>query len=330
MGVRKQVDPNRSEAAKKAWATRRRENPEKYGKSKESNARRKDVSRRAPKTVAPEEPEKEQVKWHLTSRASTTVHVGYSFGSKISSFIDKPWVEKYRPVSLKDVVGDVVEYLKAFVMTGSVPLSMIFHGEYGDGKTTCAKAFVRDFYVARGLFKRTATFRDITNATNMKPKYEGMFPLALYIDADLVGSGGMSGVEVIRTRVQNFMKYWSGKWHKFVIIDEADRLGFEAQGALSSLIERYSRTRTIYTTNYLDDIMDRIVSRSAGGVFEFVKPKPVSIAAYLNKICKAERVSVSRAKLMEIAKSSPSVRDAVGMLQQECALLKVKAKSRRR
>lgn len=323
--VRKQVDPNRSSAAHKAWATRRKLHPEKFP-TPPTRAATKKTLRRTPKEIKPiKDKEEIQPKWHVTSTAQLTTRVSYAKNQRISNFMDQPWVEKYRPVSLSDVIGPVVGYLKAYVRTGSVPLALIFHGPYGDGKTTSAKAFVRDFYVFRGLFKRSATFRDVAHASKVTKDYEGIFPPALYVDASLVKDTfrGLSGVDVIRTRVQNFMKYSVGIWAKFVIIDEADRLGFEAQGALSSLIERYPKTRTIYTTNYLNDMMDRIVSRAAGGVFEFVKPSPRSISARLRKIAKAEHVRIKNSKINEIAKTTPSVRDAIGKLQQECAVLMV-------
>jgi len=325
--VRKQVDPNRSDAAHKAWKTRRRQHPEKFGK----NPREENSRKRKRKARIVDEDEEPEVKWHITSTAELTTHVSYRRNERLTAFVDKPWVEKYRPVSLGDCIGSVVGYLEAFVKTGSIPLALILHGEYGDGKTTCAKAFVRDFYVFRGLFKRAATFHDVACASKVTREYDGIFPPALYVDASLVQDTfrGLSGVEVIRSRVQNFMRYSVGKWIKFVIVDEADRLGFEAQGALSSLIERYPNTRTIYTTNYLNDMMDRIVSRAAGGVFEFKKPQVRSIAAYLRRISKQEKVKIPNNKITEIAKRAPSVRDAVGLLQQQCAVLTVKAKPTR-
>lgn len=331
--VRKQMDPNRSEAAKKAWDTRRREHPEKFPPPKDVRRSSKPRKpRRSPREVTSSEEKVVQPKWHVTSRSKMTVTVGYSRNQKISSFIDKPWVEKYRPVSLADVIGPVVPCLKAYVRTGCVPLAMVFHGDYGTGKTTSAKAFVRDFYVFRGLFRRTATFQDVVHASKVTKDYTGIFPPALFIDATLMRDSfrGLSGVDVIRSRVQNFMKYSVGKWPKFVILDEADRMGFEAQGSLSSLIERYPNTRTLYTTNHLDGIMDRIVSRASGGVLEFKKPQPRSVAAHLRRITKAEHMRVTDRKLLEIAKKAPSVRDAVGMLQQECAILMVMKQDRRR
>ncbi|KAJ1927374.1 replication factor C subunit 4, partial [Linderina macrospora] len=48
-----------------------------------------------------------------------------------------PWVEKYRPVELKDVVGnsETVERLKVIAQSGNMP-NLILTGAPGIGKTT--------------------------------------------------------------------------------------------------------------------------------------------------------------------------------------------------
>jgi len=324
---RRQVDPARSDAANKAWETRRRLNPAKFGSGRDSNTAETKPSRKVEGTPT----ETKEVKWHLTSASELNLAVKYSKAQRLTEFDDfRPWTEKFRPISLNDCLGSVVNILKAFVRTGSIPLALIFHGEYGCGKTTCAKAFVRDFYVFRGLFHRDATFLDVSRATKVSREFDGIFPPALFVDATLVRDQQQSAVEVIRTRIQNFMMYSVGKWIKFIIIDEADRLGFEGQSMLSSLIEKYPNTRTIYTTNYLDDIMDRIVSRAAGGVLEFKKPESKQIVPYLRGISKIQKIRPTDNKLLEIAKRAPSIRDAVGLLQQECAILQVTRQDRRK
>lgn len=326
MALRKQKDPARVEAADKAWKTMRGRYPDRYGKNKQNDG----AGDKAHDTVNKvrdkqyDEPREVGTKWHLTSRSTLTLKVDLPARERLSDFMDQPWVEKHRPTSLNDCIGDVVGYLKAFAKTGSFPLALIFFGEYGCGKTACAKAIVRDYFVLRGLFKRDATFMDITNATKVTREYDGIFAPALLIDSTLLKSAanGFSGVEVIRTRVQNFMQYSVGKWPKFIVIDEADRMGHDCQEVLTSLIEKYPKTRTIWTLNDIDNIMDRIVDRASGGVFEFKKPEPRQIVSRLRQIAKGEKVRISEEKLKEIAKNAPSVRNAIGMLQQECILMK--------
>src|SRR3989454_1130845 len=57
------------------------------------------------------------------------------------------WVEKYRPKSLDDVVGqeEIVERLKAYAKEGNLP-HLLFAGPAGTGKTTCAIALARDMF----------------------------------------------------------------------------------------------------------------------------------------------------------------------------------------
>src|SRR3989442_305486 len=57
------------------------------------------------------------------------------------------WVEKYRPKSLDEVVGqeEIVERLKAYAKTGNLP-HLLFAGPAGTGKTTSAIALARDMF----------------------------------------------------------------------------------------------------------------------------------------------------------------------------------------
>lgn len=235
--------------------------------------------------------------------------------------VNLPWVEKYRPATLHFLVGEVAPYLRAFVKTNSFPLAMVFYGDYGQGKTAGAKAFVRDYYVNEKVFKPSATFKDILNGGQWTEEYEGCWPPVLYVDATLD-----SDVETIREKVMRFMRIraiWNPKAEKlkkFAVFDEADRLGYAAQGALRSLLEKYPNTVTIYTTNRIESIDPAIVSRASGGVFEFRKPDKESLEKHLRWILQNEGKTLSTKTIEEITIASASVREAVGKLQQEVAV----------
>lgn len=329
--VREQKDPKMVAAGRKAAETRRR-NLEQLvdDKSKTTDKRNDKLKNKVEPKPDIDVKQEVETRWHLTSQSALTLKVELGAREKLSDFVDTPWVEKYRPVGLNDCIGEVVGYLTAFVKTGSFPLACILHGLYGEGKTSIAKAAVRDFFVHRGLFKHEATFKDVCNATNTTREYTGIFAPALFIDTTILkATNGYAPVEVIRTRMQNFMMYSVGKWSKFIVIDEADRMGHDCQEVITSLIEKYPRTRTIWTLNDLDNIMDRIVDRASGGVFEVLKPEPKAILPRLRFIAKTEKIRISDDKLKEIAKNAPSVRNAIGMLQQECVLVKA-TRGRRR
>jgi hypothetical protein len=225
-----------------------------------------------------------------------------------------PFVEKYRPESLEDIVGDSgTEALRAFVKTRTFPLAMILYGAFGTGKTARARALVRDYYVLNGLYLPSATFRDIRSETRLSPGFEGLFPPVLYVDASVTRD-----IEFIKDTVQEFMKTVPPMGlKKFIIFDEADRLSFDAQGALRPLIEKYPNTVTIYTTNDLDRIDPAIQDRAAGATFEVKYPGAEFVAAYLQKLAAKENVEIPLERLREIAVESESVRQAVGKLGTE-------------
>jgi replication factor C subunit 3/5 len=231
-----------------------------------------------------------------------------------------PWIEKYRPVSLVDLIGSVSCYLRAFVKTSSFPLAMVFFGEPGQGKTAGAKAFIRDYYVRQGAFKAEATFNDIQNGVNWTADYEGCWSPVLYIDST------NSSVDSVKDKVMSFMRVrsmwnsYGNKLKKFCVFDEANYLGYSTQGQLRTLMEKYPGTLTLYTTNKIEAVDPAIVSRASGGVFEFKKPSAEELEKYLRGVLKLERKRLSESTINEIAVGSVSVREAVGRLQQEVAL----------
>src|SRR2546428_4037923 len=57
------------------------------------------------------------------------------------------WVEKYRPTTLDDIVGqdEAISRLKAYVKAGNLP-HLLFAGPAGTGKTTSAIALARELF----------------------------------------------------------------------------------------------------------------------------------------------------------------------------------------
>lgn len=204
------------------------------------------------------------------------------------------WVEKYRPQSLEDVVGqeEAVGRLKAYVKSGSVP-HLMFAGPPGTGKTTSAIALAKDLWGDdwRGRFLEL-------NASDER------------------------GIGVVRGKIKEFARVSTTDrtGFKIVFLDEADALTHDAQSALRRTMERYTQTtRFILSCNYSSKIIDPIQSRCA--VFRFRPLTVDQVKAFIRKIAKNEDIEVTSDgvdALVFIAKGD--LRRVVNTLQVATAL----------
>ncbi len=179
--------------------------------------------------------------------------------------LDLPWVEKYRPHSLNEIIGQklIVERLKSFVERGNFP-SMIFAGSPGVGKTACAIAMANDLY-KEGL---NSAFLEL-NASDAR------------------------GIDVIRETVKEFAKTISMAKVpvKIIFLDEADALTSDAQHALRRTMENFPSTRFILSANYASKIIEPIQSRCV--VFRFRPLSEEDMRTYVKRIESAEKLELS-------------------------------------
>jgi len=176
------------------------------------------------------------------------------------------WVEKYRPKSLEEVVGqeEIVERLKAYARMGNLP-HLLFAGPAGTGKTTCAIALARDMF-----------------GEDWRQNYYEL------------NSSDERGIDTVRTKVKEIARLapFGGTNFKIIFLDEADNLTADAQAALRRTMETYSKTsRFILSANYSSRLIEPIQSRTA--VFRFRPLKPEAIAEYIGRIAKAEKLKIT-------------------------------------
>lgn len=162
-----------------------------------------------------------------------------------------PFTEKYRPKVLEEVMGneEVLECLKSYKIE-DVP-NMLFYGPPGTGKTTTIRALLR------GLSRQNILE---LNASDQR------------------------GIDTVRTLIKEFSMV-SLNGPKFVILDEADSMSKDAQGALRRIIEDCKTTRFCFICNYYKKIIDPIVSRCTR--FRF---SPVNDVSRIKEVCLKEKI----------------------------------------
>ncbi|KAH8940526.1 hypothetical protein BDL97_15G093600 [Sphagnum fallax] len=179
---------------------------------------------------------------------------------------DLPWVEKYRPHRVSDIVGnqDVVARLQVIAQGGNMP-NLIFskQGPPGTGKTTSILALAHEL---------------------LGPSFkEAVLELNASDDR---------GIDVVRNKIKMFAQKKvtlpPGR-HKIVLLDEADSMTGGAQQALRRTMEIYSNTtRFALACNLSSKIIEPIQSRCA--VVRFARLTELEILDRLLRVVEAEKV----------------------------------------
>jgi len=207
--------------------------------------------------------------------------------------IELPWIEKYRPATLSDVVGheEITRRLKSYVGKKNVP-NLMFSGPAGVGKTSAAVALAKELYGTE--FERN--FLEL-NASDER------------------------GIDVVRNTIKDFARTLAFDANfKIIFLDESDALTTDAQQALRRTMERYTRTcRFILSCNYSSRLIEPIQSRCV--VFRFTPLPATQIANKVKAIAKTENVEIEEdAVKAMIYVSEGDLRKAINILQASASL----------
>lgn len=196
------------------------------------------------------------------------------------------WTERYRPVTIDDVI--LPERVKNKLKNG-VQNNLLFHAGPGVGKTTVAKIF------------------------------SSQYP-TLFINASLDNS-----IENVRTKIVEFCSSLSvldgSRSLKLVVLDEFDFMSDSAMKALRGTIEQFESTaRFIATCNYFNKIPDNIQSRFECINFDFTAEEEIEVEKKYYKriydIVKNEGMSIEKDALIELTKRKfPDMRSILNILQ---------------
>ena len=201
------------------------------------------------------------------------------------------WVEKYRPNTLENYIGN--KHLKSkvehYISSSDLP-HLLLYGKAGTGKTTLAKLLIK----------------------NIECDY-------LYINAS-----DENNVETVRTKVKNFASTIGFKDMKVIILDECDYITPNAQAALRNLMETFSKhCRFILTCNYVERIIDPIQSLCQS--FQIIPPSRNEVAKHLHNILVEENVMDTPEDIKILVESGyPDIRRVINSAQRNVVNGKLK------
>lgn len=185
-----------------------------------------------------------------------------------------------RPKTWDEVAGqsDAKRILKAIVRNPNhAPRCLVFSGEFGCGKTTCARIFAREIN----------KIKDVDYDLSASP---------FYYEYDSTSIGNVEEIKRLRdTFVLPIGEYW-----KIIVFDEAHSVSNAAQTALLKILEEVTeKTIFIFCTTHPQKLLSTILSRSLEIAFTVVRK--CDIVDNIQRVVSAKNIDISEDAVNTIA-----------------------------
>lgn len=201
-----------------------------------------------------------------------------------------PWVEKYRPAKLNDLISheDIIATINKFIKEDQLP-HLLLYGPPGTGKTSTILACAKQLYSSNQINSMVLEL----NASDDR------------------------GIGIVRGQILSFASTRTifNTGFKLIILDEADAMTNDAQNALRRIIEKFTENvRFCIICNYLSKIIPALQSRCTR--FRFAPLTPEQILPRLEYVIEQETVNVTEGgKKALLTLAQGDMRKALNILQ---------------
>ena len=203
-----------------------------------------------------------------------------------------PWVEKYRPNSLDDIVLDELnrEVLESIIEKNHFP-NLLFYGPPGTGKTTTMINLINSYQVKNN--QRNKDLMVHLNASDER------------------------GIDIIRNQINQFVnsKCLFNVGTKFIVLDEVDYMTKNAQQALKYLLQSYNdNVRFCLICNYVSRIDESLQNEFVRLRFNNLPSN--KIISFMNEIVVSEKLHIENDNLHAIQNIYKSdIRSMINFMQ---------------
>lgn len=217
----------------------------------------------------------------------------------VSNELQLPWVEKYRPKRLEDLVAheDIISILTNLIDNDNLP-HLLLYGPPGTGKTSTIVAAAKRMYGSAAAYSSMALELNASDAR---------------------------GIDVVRNEIKEFAgtRQLFNSGIKLIILDEADAMTNDAQFALRRVIEKYTKNaRFCLICNYVSKIIPALQSRCTR--FRFAPLARHQIEGRLAHVAKEENCNTTPDGMNAIlALSGGDMRRVLNLLQSTAMSSKV-------
>ena len=233
-----------------------------------------------------------------------------------------PWVEKYRPTRLEDIVLDPVNrsIFDNIIATRYFP-NILFYGPPGTGKTSSILNLIQKWNSGA---ETTAATAETQRRNQMKERAN-----IIHLNAS-----DERGIEIIRNQILQFIhsKSLFEAGMKFVILDEVDYMTKPAQQAFKNLIQSFASTnktnnvRFCLICNYLSKLDETL--RHEFMEIRFNQLPPAHIHAFIRYIAQQETIPLNQTDIEIIQKTYNSdIRSMINYIQTNQSVLSSKPSS---